>query len=87
MQTSLGEVKIATINGKAQSLQESHRKADINSFHCSDFLASMSLLAVGECSNRDDSRKAIVVITDLSTGELKGCFGLPFKKPFCRFWV
>ena len=74
-------LKIATINGKSQSLEESHIKAGVGSYCCSDFLASTNLLAEGEYLN-DFSRNAMVVITDLQTGELKGYRSLLCEKHF-----
>ena len=73
MQKLRKQVKIATLNGRPLSLEESHRKAKVKKFCCSDFLASMSLLAQGECGNKDASTNARVVITDLKTAEFEGC--------------
>lgn len=74
MQKSVSRVKIPKVKSKPQSLKESHHRAKVKNCHCSDFLHSMSLLAEGEWSN-EDSRNAKVVLTDLKTGEFKGCGG------------
>lgn len=76
MQKSLKQnVKIARIKGKALSLQESHKKAEVKESWCSDFNTSLNLLAEGECWNPDiKSQKAKVIITDLKTGRFKGNF-------------
>ena len=81
MQKSISQnVNIPTLNGKPLSLQESHQKAGMRMFQCSDYLSSMSLFAGGEFSNKG-SRKAMVVVTDLKTGALKGCGEfVPFEK-------
>ena len=74
-------VTIPTLNTKPQRLLESHQKAGVKQYYCSDFLASMSLLAEGECGN-DSHRNAMVVISDLKTGEFKGRLLVLFEKPF-----
>ena len=79
-------VKIPTLNGKPLCLEESHRKAGVKHYQCSDFLASMSLLAEGECFNKE-SRSAIVNITDMKTGELKGCDDVFCVKHFTNIFV
>ena len=65
------KVKIPEVKGKPLSLRQSHKKARVKEFWCSDFLSSLGLLAEGEYDNYE-SRNAQVVITDLRTGELKG---------------
>lgn len=72
MQNSLNQVKLPTLNGKALRLRKSHQKAGVGKYRCSDFLASMSLLAEGENWSSDSSRSPIVVVTDLKTGAFKG---------------
>lgn len=73
MQKSVSQsVEMPRVPGKPRRLGESHRKAGVHQFRCSDFLASKGLLAEGERANRDSSRNASVVVTDLKTGTLKG---------------
>ena len=76
MQTNLNQkVKIPKIKGKTLSLKESHQKAGVKEYRCSDFIPSLGLLAEGEYSNPEsEKRNAKVVITDVRTGELKGKF-------------
>ena len=77
MQKSINQkVKIPTLNGKRLRLRESHQKAGMRKYHCSDYLCLMSLLAEGEMYNKDSSRNAIVIITDLETVAFKGCDGV-----------
>ena len=74
MQITINQkVKIPEINNETLSLRQSHQEAGVKSYCCSDSLPSLGLLAQGECGNQEPgTRNAKVVITDLSTGELKG---------------
>ena len=76
MQKSINQVKIPTLNGKPLSLLKSHQKAGMKEYFCSDYLYSMSLLAEGEWNNNYSTRNAVVVITDLKTGDFKGISGV-----------
>ena len=88
MQKSINQdVKIPTLNGKPLRLQESHQKAGVEKYQFSDYLASMSFLAEGESDNKDSSRNATVVITDLKTGLFKGISGGLREKHFTLCFV
>lgn len=61
----------ATLKGKSLNLKQTNYQAGIKEVYCSDFLASSNLLATGEWNN-SESTNAMVVFTDLGTGEFKG---------------
>ena len=88
MQTNIKKnLKIPEIKGKTLSLQESHQKAGVENFMCSDFFPILDLLAEGECNNPDEEeRNAKVVITDLKTGLLKGWYIETKSSLFSRRW-
>lgn len=84
MQKPLNEkVEIAIIKGQVAKLVDPHLNAGAEKFRSSDFLASLNLLAEGECDNPNKKlRNALVAVTDLSTGTLKGTLFFPLDSRF-----
>ena len=54
------------------SMKQSHASSGTQNYCCSDFIASLNLLAEGEYKNKEPSKSAKVVLTDLKTGQFKG---------------
>ena len=79
MKTSIQNQQTLGTTTKANipSLEHSHSKAGVKQYSCSDFTASLNLLAEGEFENpQSGSRNAKVTFTDLNRLEHKGDFEL-----------